>query len=124
MANSLLHPVYPHDIPISEGYAIHETSHTTSLLNHESWDFKEAIPQEAPAPGHPGQRGMFPLTLKPSGKSIDEERRQQLLARKKHFVAKRQMMPLSPGALDRGVRKPWRNHGDHGEFWWGLSNKG
>jgi hypothetical protein len=51
---------------------------------------------------------MFPLTLKPSGKSIDEERRQQLLARKKHFVAKRQMMPLSPGALERKSE----NHGE------------
>lgn len=57
MANSLLHPVYPHDIPISDGYAIHETSQTTSLLNHEPWNFQEAIPQAAPAPGHPGLSG-------------------------------------------------------------------
>ena len=41
--------------------------------------------------------GIFPLTLKPSGKSLDEDRRQQLQQRKKQFVAKRQMMPLSPG---------------------------
>lgn len=55
---------------------------------------------------------MFPLTLKPSGKSIDEERRQQLLARKKHFVAKRQMMPLSPGVLTAADPFFWFCHGD------------
>lgn len=97
-------------------------------LNNQCW-FKvadEVDPREEsdghnghtsrePSKKAPHRSSMLPHsahTLKPSGKSLDEERRQQLLVRKKQFAAKRQQMPLRPGVMTAADPFFWFCHGD------------